>query len=294
MKGFENYLKSKGYSKRTVATYLAQLHHYTHWLAGQQLEDIQASHTDMLAYLKYCSSNGNAQKTQQCRIRAVGHYYAYLKQAGAVAQNPTDTLEIKGVKRNILYHLLEPHRLNTLYHAYPVGTPVQQRNKVIVGLLVYQGLRSDELGRLTVKDVKVREGEITVPGGRKSNERKLQLESDQVLDMYEYLLQARPVLLSGWLQTSGAKATEQLFISPYGSNRFSVLMRPVIKWLKEKHQVESLHQVRASVITKWLKRYNLRQVQYLAGHRYISSTEHYLQNDMEGLQEEINQYHPLG
>ncbi len=52
--------------------------------------------------------------------------------------------------------------------------------------------------------------------------------------------------------------------------------------------------IRASVITKWLKMYNLREVQYLAGHRYISSTESYLQNDMEGLQEEVQQFHPLG
>ena len=49
----------------------------------------------------------------------------------------------------------------------------------------------------------------------------------------------------------------------------------------------------ASVITKWLKQYNLREVQYLAGHRYISTTESYQQNDVEGLAEEINMYHPL-
>ncbi len=53
-------------------------------------------------------------------------------------------------------------------------------------------------------------------------------------------------------------------------------------------------QIRASVITKWLKNYNIREVQYLAGHRYISSTESYLQNDVEGLNEEVQQYHPLG
>jgi integrase/recombinase XerD len=52
--------------------------------------------------------------------------------------------------------------------------------------------------------------------------------------------------------------------------------------------------IRASVITKWLKVYNLREVQYLAGHRYISSTERYLENDLEGLLEEVQQYHPMG
>ena len=50
---------------------------------------------------------------------------------------------------------------------------------------------------------------------------------------------------------------------------------------------------RASVITNWLGHYNLRKVQYLAGHRYISSTERYLQDDLENLHEIVNNFHPI-
>jgi phage regulator Rha-like protein len=42
----------------------------------------------------------------------------------------------------------------------------------------------------------------------------------------------------------------------------------------------SAKQLRASVIVKWLKIYNLRKVQYMAGHRYISATEAYRQNEI--------------
>ncbi|MEQ9403212.1 MAG: hypothetical protein RIM99_06495 [Cyclobacteriaceae bacterium] len=58
--------------------------------------------------------------------------------------------------------------------------------------------------------------------------------------------------------------------------------------------VQSTHQLRTSVMVNWLKSHNLREVQYMAGHRYVSSTETYLVNDMEGLIEEVNQFHPLG
>lgn len=58
--------------------------------------------------------------------------------------------------------------------------------------------------------------------------------------------------------------------------------------------VVKIHQIRASVITNWLKMHNLREVQYLAGHRYISSTESFLENEIEGLQEEVQQFHPMG
>jgi integrase/recombinase XerD len=32
----------------------------------------------------------------------------------------------------------------------------------------------------------------------------------------------------------------------------------------------------------------------MAGHRYVSSTEAYLINDLEDLQDDIEKYHPIG
>ncbi|WP_299213255.1 hypothetical protein [uncultured Dokdonia sp.] len=39
--------------------------------------------------------------------------------------------------------------------------------------------------------------------------------------------------------------------------------------------------------------HNIREVQYMAGHRYISSTERFLQDDIENLQEMIDNLHPI-
>ena len=58
---------------------------------------------------------------------------------------------------------------------------------------------------------------------------------------------------------------------------------------------EMLHpkQIRSSVIAYWLKTHNLRQVQYMAGHKYVSSTERYQSNNLENLQSRLEQCHPL-
>lgn len=53
-------------------------------------------------------------------------------------------------------------------------------------------------------------------------------------------------------------------------------------------------QIRASVITHWLAQYNLCEVQYRAGHRYVSTTESYLVNQMEDLQKDIEDFNPIG
>lgn len=66
-----------------------------------------------------------------------------------------------------------------------------------------------------------------------------------------------------------------------------------LKLVRKHKEIENLKQIRASVITYCVKNYNLREAQYFAGHRYVSSTENYLINDLESLQEEVNKYHPI-
>jgi integrase/recombinase XerD len=63
----------------------------------------------------------------------------------------------------------------------------------------------------------------------------------------------------------------------------------------QKTNPEILHskQIRASTITYWLKNHNLRQVQYMAGHKYVSSTERYQLNNLDNLQRKLEKYHPL-
>ncbi len=52
-------------------------------------------------------------------------------------------------------------------------------------------------------------------------------------------------------------------------------------------------QLRQSVITEWLKKKELRTVQYMAGHKYVSSTERYQTSNLEDLKEALNKHHPL-
>jgi integrase/recombinase XerD len=52
-------------------------------------------------------------------------------------------------------------------------------------------------------------------------------------------------------------------------------------------------QIRQSVITGWLKRDDVRLVQYKAGHKHVVSTERYQTQPLEELKEAIGKYHPL-
>jgi integrase/recombinase XerD len=211
---------------------------------------------------------------------------------------------LRGARRRVPAGILSYKTLERLYADYPVTDLRTARNRVILGLIVYQGLTCGELHRLSVQDIKLREGKIQVPGDRRSHHRVLELKSFQVIELHEYLTQVRPAILSqaGTPKPGGRVARktriqdpDRLFASVNGSGNLKNSLHHLFCFLKKMNpEVKNPGQIRQSVIAHWLKNHNLRQVQYMAGHRWVSSTERYRLDNLEGLQAELDRYHPLG
>jgi integrase len=167
----------------------------------------------------------------------------------------------------------------------------RRRNKIIVGLFVYQAVRSEEILKMQTGDVKLREGKIFIAGTRRSNERTLKLESHQIFDLLDYINDTRKQILHHRQIT---EPTQELFLQlGEGKNKSNLLSMLMTHLKKMNSKVKSIDQIRASVIVHWLKLYNLRKVQVMAGHRYISSTENYKANNLDDLKEDIKNYHPF-
>ncbi len=88
--------------------------------------------------------------------------------------------------------------------------------------------------------------------------------------------------------------TSQLILSMEGNLQLKNTLHHLFRSVKKKNSnISSAKQIRTAVITHWLKTHNLREVQYMAGHKYVSSTERYQSNDLENLQKNVEKYHPL-
>lgn len=300
---YSDYLLRKGYSQSTVESFLRDLERFNKWLDKEGLEAENAGYNDLTAFLQ---SFGNiAQLTKSCYLRGVKHYYDFLISQETVIENPAAFIQLRGMKRKTLYDILNRQELDRLYSGYAnpetdskdknqnwhkTKLLAQQRNKVIAGLMLYQALDTGDIRRLQTADIKLQQGIIYIPGSRRSNERELKLEALQIMDLMTYLLQTRTALLA-----LTGKASEQLFVSIGSGDKIANLMTGLVKQLHRLNpRVTHSKQVRACVIVHWLKLYNLRQVQYMAGHRYVSSTEQFLVNEMEGMLEDIDKYHPTG
>jgi site-specific recombinase XerD len=89
--------------------------------------------------------------------------------------------------------------------------------------------------------------------------------------------------------------TDDLFIQQRDALHFYGVTGVILKHLRQiNHAVKNLDQIRASVITHWVKVYDLRKAQYMAGHRHVSSTEEYKQQVLDELQADVKKFHPLG
>src|SRR5690554_8139992 len=115
--------------------------------------------------------------------------------------------------------------------------------------MIYQGMGTSELSRLTKPDIKLREGKVYIAGSRRSNERTLKLEATQIMDIMEYQLQTRNELL----KLSG-KQTESYFVTTGSSDRVNNMMQNLIQNRYKQHRkVTTTKQIRTSVITHWLR-----------------------------------------
>jgi len=287
---FDYYLYSKRLSEESRKSIIKQVNAFEVWMEGESIPDAtEISYNDIIAYVKHCSSSGNAQKTIALNLGFLNHYFMWLVKEGEIKENPVSNIHIRGIQRKHLYHYLKKEELDALYHEFnPVGIS-GMRNKVMLGMIVYQALRIGELTGLTLKSLQLKEGKVRVEGSRKTNARTLTLEAHQIIDLLEYISDARKALLE-----ETGKETDQLFTSSgTGDKLLNTLQYILARVKKQNPEVKDWKQLRASVISYWIAVHGLRKAQYLAGHRFISSTEEYQQQDLDELQGDIDRFHPL-
>ncbi|QMU63607.1 MAG: tyrosine-type recombinase/integrase [Flavobacteriaceae bacterium] len=312
MQDFINYLQTKNHAEITQKKYTKSVADFLKWFTK---EDINTTKKDVLEYLSYLKKNlHQTNSRRKGDLTALRHYFTFLQQNDLIATNPTNFLKIRGARKKTLYNIYsfaELEQLNdNFYHNFIrnfnynkyVGENdrersllCRERNYCMLGMLVYQGLLTKELKKIKLTDLDLNKATLKIQKAKKSNGRTIVLNATQIGVLINYTQQIRPKIANLYNQE-----TEQLFLSYPISNEKNNIQdfRGVVQYLaKQVKKIDSnflnFKQLRASVITNWIKNEGLRKAQYLAGHRYISSTESYKVNDLESLTDDIAKHHPF-
>jgi len=286
---FKSYLQEKRYSPSTVNGFLQNIGYFFEWIEANGLYEAENIHyNDLLNYVQHEQQKNLSVQTINIRLGSISKYYEFLKKENIVTKNPAKTLRIKGKAKTVIEQPLKYDELEMLYNTYKSlkkeslhqhkTNLAHERNTVIVGMLVWQGLHSGELQRLEVNHINLNEGIIYIPSTSRSNSRELRLHTQQILPLHHYIYHTRD------------KATDFLF----SGNMHNIvgLLTEELKGINPKIK-NALH-IRSSVILHWLRQHNKRQVQYMIGHKWIDSTEKYKVQELESLTQALSKHHPFG
>jgi integrase/recombinase XerD len=282
---FTEYLEQKRYSKITVHHYNVYIRKFLTWLADEELQEERFIYNDLLEFMRYCQHRGVTKHSVHMILCIVRHYCNYLIVEKQRTDNPAAGVFIKGLVRKLPTNLLSMEEMEELYKQYSVQLNVDSGKKIMLGLMVYQGLTVGEIMRLQSHHLRMKDGKIFIKGTKRTNERLLDLKAVQVSELQNYL-------------NANKYKEGALFIEPRKKEVSERNINNRIKYMfdqlkKLNAKVINAKQIRSSVITFWLRQNNLRQVQYLSGHKYVSSTERYQCNNLDDLQNELQQHHPM-
>lgn len=293
MQTFYDHLKKQQYRDSTSTGHVNSVKLIEQWAQAHGMENAdQLRYTDLMAYIAAEKAKGLDIATINNRIGSLRKYYEYLNAEGTREDNPAKRIKVKGKLKKafipIPYTELEQLYKNYLQHQKQ--TPMReaghqfprQRNLVMLGLMIWQGLQSGELEKIELKDLDLNAGTIYIPETYRAAGRELNLDPKQVIPLYSYI---------EMLKKKHGEKTERLFMCARPHDSASLL----VDELKGIYPaLRNPEHIRGSVIVYWLKAHGKRTAQYMAGHRHISSTEKYEQQDIETLIDQLAKHHPFG
>ncbi len=291
MKPFKTYLKSNHFSPRTISDDTANVKRFLKWYnRPNQTDQAQLTVTELVEYINCLQRKELTPQVINHRLRSIHKYYGFLKSEGyKVAE--LENVRVKGTVQKVIVDPLDYSDLEQLYSSYAAYREERQTEhgksfsgynqaslarQVIIGFLVFQGLRSHELKGLEKNHINEDQGIIYIAASRRSGSRELKLLATQMRPLFKYL---------DTLPSEQAS----LFASDMDNQLFHLLQE--LRGLN--HKVQNATHIRASVILHWLQLHGKRQTQYMIGHKWISSTEYYQLQDLEALRDQLNTYHPL-
>lgn len=285
----------------TLSVYLAT--HYTAATAQSYHREIliflgnyrtarTATYSDLITYIGCLRERYSNAQTLHRIVCSIKVYYDYLCDSGQRMDHPARAIYLRDQRsRDVqLQDLFSTAELDSLLDRKERFKALYYRNQVLMALLVYQGLRVQELAALCVTDINLEAGTVYVKPTATTNQRTLSLKPPQILLLYSYIHSVRPRLLKH-------RSCPVLLVGLRGHPmQADDIVKHVLRSYAHRYpgRPVTAQTIRQSVIANLLQRgHDISIVQRFAGHKYPSSTERYKQSQVETLRVAISQYHPM-
>ncbi|XJZ28488.1 tyrosine recombinase XerC [Bacillota bacterium Lsc_1132] len=290
LKLFVEYLQmEKNSAKYTIEHYQYEIREFLMFMTEQAIDDVRdVQYIDARLYLTVLFERKLARKTVAKKISCLRSFYKFLLREKYVEENPFALVTIPKAEKRLPEFFYE-NELQLLFQACESETPLGQRNKALLELLYATGIRVSECCQIQLNDLDFYLSTVFVHGkGRK--DRYVPFGSQAKVALELYINSGRKKLLSE------KNANDTLFVNYRGGSLSTRGVRKILDGMIEKSALNSRihpHMLRHSFATHLLNNgADLRSVQELLGHAFLTSTQVYTHVTNEHLRKTYMAHHP--
>ena len=286
---FEKYLHQYGHTDSTIKSYLHAYKIITN--DNPQLHSYKFK--DVINYLSEKSKDYTNGNTKVYILIGLKKYFDYLIEIGKRDDHPCINLHLRNQRRREVIHqdLFTGKELELILEREERYEDLKQRNRVVMSLLIYQGLNSAEISNLNLSHIDLDSGVIFIKASKKIGQRHIELVNKQYRLFDTYINEGRKSLHRDTIPTNA-------FVLGKLGTRLSVddihyLVSTCKSLFPDRNLTPS--SIRQSVIANWLneKKIPLEQAQLMSGQKWISTTVKYRQNNIEEQRELMNKWFPI-
>ena len=286
----DHLLVVRNYSPRTVKSYQEDIDKFCGFIyhEGVLLEDVDT--ICIRNFLTEELNQGISKRSCKRRLSSLKHFYKYMVNVGYTKDNPF--IFVSAPKVATKYpHALYKDQIAELFKRNAERTDeLALRDQAILSLLYYSGIRADELVKLDVQSVALKDRVVRVLG-KGNKERIIPFTTDCQKVLKAYIDKERIVLLRKSKDFSPA-----LFLNAQGERLTTRGLEYILDAIEEKIGLfVGLHPhiLRHSFATHLLENgADLRVIQELLGHESINATQVYTHVTEEAMKETYMLAHP--
>jgi len=282
---YEKHLYSRRLVPRSVDYIKARLAHFGDWLRREKRNDDPREVTlqDLLDFhamlrQKRRKLTGQPISAGYCNthLYALRGYYQFLHQTGRVLIDPCADLPPLRAPKALPQGVLSAGQAMRLLQQPNVLTLFGFRDRVILELLYSTGLRGLEVCRLSIYDLDLNDGTLTVRKGKGGKDRVVPLGKVAAQYLREYLGNVRPKMMATMPHPD---AVECLFFSMQRRPLHPQMLYYLVRKSRNKAglpHTTSTHSLRHTCATEMLRGgASVRHVQEMLGHSQITTTQVY-------------------
>ncbi|MCM3704207.1 MULTISPECIES: tyrosine recombinase XerC [Cytobacillus] len=290
LKLFIEYLQiEKNYSQYTIEHYQHDIGEFFMFMSEQAISDLtKVEYQDVRIYLTNLFERKMSRKSVARKISSLRSFFKFLLREEIVADNPFALVSIPKAQKKLPEFFYE-EEMKQLFEACEISTPLGQRNKALLELLYATGIRVSECSQLRLKDLDMHLSTVLVRGkGRKERYVPFGSFAQDAIDTY--INHGRKELLAN------GNVQENLFLNARGGPLTARGIRTILDRIIEKSSLTGKihpHMLRHTFATHLMANgADMRTVQELLGHAFLSSTQVYTHVTNEYLKKTYMAHHP--